>query len=224
MNGLEPRKFAPPEHMIHLYNKALDVIAMLVNRGEIGSKHNDELYLLLSEEVGMTDDEIRTAGFDCLPDEDYRYEVLNETGGILDGGDGYVCLETAIEHALKKGGDTVHKVWFSLDKDGNIDYEAGIISDEIVWEKSNCEACCYHANCINPNKRKVNGGEHCDDFKREKSIYTVKVEQTLEGFVEIEADSEEDALRRANDLYIAQGLELPQMDDCCGPLRFQICR
>ena len=68
---LKTRSFAPPERMAGLCNKALDVIAMLVHRGECG--HKNELYSWLSEEVGMTDEEIRQAEVDCVPE---RIEVL----------------------------------------------------------------------------------------------------------------------------------------------------
>jgi len=65
---MKTRDFASPDRMAQLCNNALDVIATLVNRGELG--HNEELYSWLREEVGMTDGEIRQAGFECPPDEE----------------------------------------------------------------------------------------------------------------------------------------------------------
>lgn len=64
----DTRNFAPPERMVRLCNKAIDVIAMLVESNY--ADHTSELYSWLSKEVGMTDEEIKQAGFDCVPDED----------------------------------------------------------------------------------------------------------------------------------------------------------
>jgi hypothetical protein len=59
------KKTIPMERMAVIGNNALNVIAKLVHSGD---NMSNELYSWLSEEVGMTDEEIRTAGFDCLPD------------------------------------------------------------------------------------------------------------------------------------------------------------
>lgn len=67
---METRNFAPPERMVHLCKKDLDVLERLIDSGD------GELYSWLSEEVGMTDREIRQAGFDCVPEEEVDNLVL----------------------------------------------------------------------------------------------------------------------------------------------------
>ena len=54
-----------------------------------------------------------------------------------------------------------------------------------------------------------------------KKTYTVKIIQTLEGYVSIDAGSEAEALEIADKFYNEQGNELPDMDDCCS-LTFEI--
>ncbi len=152
-----------PERTMQLCNKALDVIAMLVNKGETG--HEDELYSWLSEEVGMTDEEIRQAGFDCLPDEDYRYEVFGKDGNLIE--DGYCDLDTAVEYAIENEGYTVKRAWYNLDEFGRLDYDKEPSSADIMWERSVCEECCYFGSCADPLIKTINGIELCDDFKRE---------------------------------------------------------
>jgi hypothetical protein len=51
--------------------------------------------------------------------------------------------------------------------------------------------------------------------------YAILIEQIRQGIVEIEAESREDALDKADEMYNRQGKELPEMDDCEG-LRFTI--
>jgi len=46
------------------------------------------------------------------------------------------------------------------------------------------------------------------------AVYYVAVIQTREGIVEIEADSPEAACSIACNRFIAEGEELPEMDDC----------
>ena len=51
--------------------------------------------------------------------------------------------------------------------------------------------------------------------------YRIKVTQTLEGFVDLDAKTPEAALALADDMYRLQGMELPDMDDGY-PLSFSV--
>lgn len=55
----------------------------------------------------------------------------------------------------------------------------------------------------------------------QKSTYSVCITQKLEGFVDIEADSPEEALELADATYNAEGCELPDMEDGI-PLEFEV--
>lgn len=88
-DGMKTRNFASPERMTQICNKALDVISTLVDFGD--SAPNHDLYSWLSEEVGMTDAEIRTAGFDCVPDAEIEEKIIKTerftaTAKCVDGG------------------------------------------------------------------------------------------------------------------------------------------
>jgi DNA-directed RNA polymerase subunit M/transcription elongation factor TFIIS len=61
----------------HLFDNALNVIATLLDSGD--TEYGDNLYAWLSEEVGMTDDEIRKAGFGCVPDKNGEADNTNNT-------------------------------------------------------------------------------------------------------------------------------------------------
>jgi hypothetical protein len=54
-----------------------------------------------------------------------------------------------------------------------------------------------------------------EDAPAAKQKYTVKVEQKFEGFIDIEAESEQEAVKIAEQRYSVDGKELPNMDDCC---------
>lgn len=49
----------------------------------------------------------------------------------------------------------------------------------------------------------------------------VKITQTLEGYVDLEVSNPDEALTLADNMYRLQGMELPDMDDCC-PLQFSL--
>ena len=49
----------------------------------------------------------------------------------------------------------------------------------------------------------------------------VKIRQVLEGYVDIDAATAEEAIRKAKDIYEGQGEELPDMDDGL-PLEFSV--
>ena len=49
----------------------------------------------------------------------------------------------------------------------------------------------------------------------------VKITQTLEGYVDLEVSNPDEALTLADKMYQLQGMELPDMDDCC-PLQFSL--
>lgn len=44
-------------------------------------------------------------------------------------------------------------------------------------------------------------------------IFTIQITQTLDGHVDIEANSVEEALETAERIYVAEGHELPDMND-----------
>ena len=52
------RAFTTPDRMIEIANRALDYVAEMFN--------GSYLYQMLSEDFGMTDEEIRAAGFSTL--------------------------------------------------------------------------------------------------------------------------------------------------------------
>lgn len=49
--------------------------------------------------------------------------------------------------------------------------------------------------------------------KPKQSVFSIKIEQTLTGYVDIEASSAEEATAIAYDRYVTSGDELPDMDD-----------
>ena len=57
---LETRNFTTQERMNEICNNALDYLGELINRNEI--------YSVLTYSLGMTDEEITKAGFDCVPE------------------------------------------------------------------------------------------------------------------------------------------------------------
>jgi hypothetical protein len=69
------------ERITHLFGNALDAIATLAGCCEY--KHCNEMYSWLSEEVGMTDNEICEAGFewlfDCVLDKNEAADKKKET-------------------------------------------------------------------------------------------------------------------------------------------------
>jgi hypothetical protein len=51
--------------------------------------------------------------------------------------------------------------------------------------------------------------------KSNSKTICVRITQTLEGWVDIEADSREEALETAYKRFVTQGEALPDMDDTC---------
>jgi len=102
---------------------------------------------------------------DCV-EQDYSYEICGKDGKVIESA--FVCLDTAIEYALENEGYSINKLWFPLDKDGEIDYGAEVIAAEVAWERSDCESCIYRGNCIDPDKHEEKGVVICDNFKREE--------------------------------------------------------
>ena len=66
--------------------------------------------------------------------QDYHYEVCGKNGEILDSG--YAALDSAVEYAAANGGYTINKLWLPVDIDGNLDYDADVISSEVAWERT----------------------------------------------------------------------------------------
>jgi hypothetical protein len=68
--------------------------------------------------------------------ENYRYEICNKKHRIIDGGDGYCCLDTAIEYALENGGEYIEQVWFSTNEYGEFDVDDfNVIDSKEVWRR-----------------------------------------------------------------------------------------
>lgn len=109
---------------------------------------NDEECVFLKEEIqyvltdGHIDAGVQTlTGFVEILDEakntkrDYRYEIWDKQYDFTE--EGFVCLDAAIDYALKNDGYVIEKVWYQLDKNGDIDYDKGIITSNVVWEREN---------------------------------------------------------------------------------------
>lgn len=67
--------------------------------------------------------------------EDYRYEVYDAEDYMLDDGDGYVALDSAIESALENGGYIIRQAFFEFDSNGILIIDDLPISEEIVWTR-----------------------------------------------------------------------------------------
>jgi hypothetical protein len=76
-------KWTDPSRKAQICDKALELIAELVYRGESPKNHREEMYSYLAEELGMTNREIHLAGFDCLLESNYVGEEIDDVIGKL---------------------------------------------------------------------------------------------------------------------------------------------
>ena len=65
---------------------------------------------------------------------DYYYEICDKNEDVVETD--FVCLDTAIEYALKHGGETINQCWVEIKSDNWGDGKEGeVIAAEIVWKR-----------------------------------------------------------------------------------------